>query len=282
MIAAIMNIIVDIILVGGFNMGASGAALATVLSQMTSVLVSLLIIRKRKLPFTFTKQDLKFIKKDAFQIIKFGFPIATQEFMVSMSFLIILAIVNKLGVNASAGVGIAEKVCVFIMLVPSAFMQAMSAFVAQNRGANKLDRAMQGLKGAIGFSVVLGIVMFYITFFHGDLLVRIFSSDPIIIENAFAYLKAYGIDCLFTCIMFCMVGFYNGLGKTRFVMIQGISAAFFIRVPVSYIMSIIMKDLFYIGLAIPTSTLYQITLCIGFFIYLYKKGYFTKENKLSN
>ena len=78
------------------------------------------------------------------RILILGTPIAVQDFLVGVSFLVILAIVNSIGLTESAGVGVAEKVCAFIMLVPSAFMQSMSAFVAQNRGAGKMDRAMKG------------------------------------------------------------------------------------------------------------------------------------------
>ena len=75
------------------------------------------------------------------KMVGLGAPIALQDLLVSISFLIILAIVNSMGVTASAGVGVAEKVCAFIMLISSAFMQSISAFVAQNYGAGRMDRA---------------------------------------------------------------------------------------------------------------------------------------------
>ena len=146
-----------------------------------------------------------------------------------------LAIVNTLGLIASAGVGVAEKVCAFIMLIPLAFMQAMSAFVAQNHGAGKPERAIEGLK------------------------------TPEVVAAGFDYLKAYGIDCLLTCFLFCFIGFYNGLGRTGFVMLQGIAAAFLIRIPVAYIMCQTTGRLFNIGLGIPCSTVFQILLCFAYF-----------------
>lgn len=104
-----------------------------------------------------------------------------------------------------------------------------------------------------------------ISFFHGDLLCSAFSSDPEVVAAGFDYLKAYGIDCLLTCFLFCFIGFYNGLGRTAFVMIQGITAAFLIRIPVAYIMCRLTGRLFYIGLGIPCSTVFQITLCFLYF-----------------
>ena len=122
-------------LVGVFHMGVAGAAYATVFAQAFSVAMSVLIIRKKTLPFEFSRSSIRFDKKIIGRIVVLGLPIALQDLLVSVSFLVIIAIVNSLGVVASAGIGVAEKLCAFIMLVPSAYSQAMSAFVAQNMGA---------------------------------------------------------------------------------------------------------------------------------------------------
>lgn len=269
-IAALINVFGDLLLVDYFHMDAAGAAIATVSSQTISVIISLVMIKGRTLPFTMSKQDIRFKSNVTKQIIIFGLPIAIQDFLVSLSFLVLLAIVNTLGVTASAGVGVAEKVCAFLMLVPSAFMQSMSSFVAQNKGAGKVDRAIKGVKIAIGFSSLIGLVMFVFAFFHGDMLGSIFSSERSVIAACAQYLKAYGIDCLLTCFLFCLVGFFNGMGHTTFVMIQGLMSAFLIRIPVAYIMSMMTGKLFFIGLAIPASTIVQIIICL---LYLRKRKF---------
>ena len=220
--ACIFNIIGDLVLVSVFNMGAAGAALATVLAQLLSVVISFFMIRKATLPFEFRKAHVKLKKSFAVLIAKIGIPVALQEFLVGISFLVLLAIVNQLGVTASAGVGVAQKVCTFIMLVPISFMQSMTAFVAQNYGAGQMQRAQKTLKIGIGISFAFGIVMFLISFFRGDLLASVFSQDADTIQASWDYLKAYAIDCLFTCFLFCFIGYFNGIGKTRFVMLQGI------------------------------------------------------------
>lgn len=149
----------------------------------------------------------------------------------------------------------------------------MSAFVAQNNGAGCLTRARKALHYGIAVSFSVGVVMFVITFFHGDILADIFFSDPEVIAAAADYLKAYAIDCLFTSVLFCYTGFYNGIGRTRFVMIQGILGAFCVRVPVSYIMSIQPNtSLFHIGLATPMYSILQLILCVGFMLWLQKTG----------
>lgn len=270
-IACVFNVAGDLLLCAVFGMGTAGAAIATVFAQIVSVIVSFILISKKDLPFTIKKENIRIHKTYLRKMTAFGAPIALQDLLVSISFLIILAIVNGMGVIASAGVGVAEKVCAFNMLISSAFMQTMSAFVAQNYGAGRLTRARKALHYGIAVSFSVGVVMFVITFFHGDILAGIFSSDPEVIAAAADYLKAYAIDCLFTAIFFCYTGFYNGIGRTRFVMIQGILGAFCVRVPVSYIMSIQPNtSLFHIGLATPMSSILQLILCVGFMLWLQK------------
>ncbi|MBR1862690.1 MAG: MATE family efflux transporter [Ruminococcus sp.] len=263
-IACVFNIIGDLLFVAVFGLGAAGAALATVIAQLISVIISLFIIRRTKLPFEFHRSNIRLVKASAASIFRIGTPIALQDFLVGVSFLVMLAIVNSLGVTASAGVGVAEKVCAFIMLVPAAFMQSMSAFVAQNYGAGLIDRAKQALKTGIAVSFFFGVIMFLLTFFRGDLLAGIFSNDSEAIANAWDYLKAYAIDCLLTCFLFCFIGFYNGIQRTTFVMIQGVCGAFLVRIPVAFIMQHFGGgSLFLIGLATPCSTVLQIILCFA-------------------
>ena len=271
-VACVFNIAGDLILCAGFKMGTSGAAFATVFAQVISVIVSFGVIRKKELPFEMHKTDIGGHGRTLRKMVGLGAPIALQDLLVSISFLIILAIVNSMGVTASAGVGVAEKVCAFIMLISSAFMQSISAFVAQNYGAGRMDRAKKALHygGAVSFAI--GVGMFFLSFFHGNVLAGIFSSDAMVIEAAADYLKAYAIDCLFTAIFFCYIGFYNGIGMTKFVMIQGIIGAFCVRVPVSWFMSRRAgATLFDIGLATPFSSILQLVLCLGCMLYLRKK-----------
>ncbi len=280
-IACVFNVLGDLLFVAVFNMGTEGAALATVLAQMVSVVISVLIIRKKELPFTFGKKDIRFQKNLIRKISFLGAPVALQELMVGASFLVIAAIVNSLGLIPSAGVGVAEKVCVFIMLVPSSFMQSLAAFVSQNYGAGKMDRAYKTLKIAIVLSLVAGIVMGYLSFFHGDWLSGLFSADKEVVLAAAEYLKAYAIDCLLTAFLFCFLGFYNGIGKTNFVMIQGICGAFGIRVPLSFLFSQIAPvSLFRIGLATPCSTIVQISMCIVFLLIIQRKS--KNKNRLES
>ena len=110
-IACVSNIVLDLLMVAVFSFGAAGAALATVLSQAISVLVSYHLISNRPLPFAMTRAHVTFHKETIKRILSLGIPLAVQDLFVGLSFLIILAIANRLGVNASAGVGVSEKIC---------------------------------------------------------------------------------------------------------------------------------------------------------------------------
>jgi putative efflux protein, MATE family len=271
-IAAVINIFGDLYMVAVLHMGAEGAAIATVASQMISVIISYVIIRHIKLPFDVKKEFIRFNGSVIKKIVNFGLPLALADTLVGVSFLIVTSIVNSLGVVPSAGVGVAEKVCGFIMLVPSALGQAMAAFIAQNYGAKKLDRAHAALRYGIEVSFVLALIMAWLSFFHGNLLCSIFSNDPEVVSAGWEYLKAYALDCIFTSIFFCMNGYFNGCGETKFVMAQSITGAFCVRVPVSYLMSKIQPvSLFRIGLATPASSLFQVIVCVFYLVFVSRK-----------
>ena len=259
-IACVFNIAGDLVLVAGFHMGTIGAAIATVGAQAVSVVISFFLMRRRmrrdEMPFTLTRDQIRFQGDIIARITRLGLPIATQD----------------LGVVPSAGIGVAEKVCAFIMLVPSAFMQSMSAFVAQNAGAGRFDRAEKALRYGILLSLSVGIVMFYLSFFHGVELALLFAKDMDVAAAGADYLKAYAIDCMLTPIFFCFIGFFNGIGMTRFVMAQGIISAFCVRVPVSFFMSKrVPVSLFQIGLATPFSSSLQIIMGLVCLYYVKRK-----------
>ena len=269
LIACVINIVGDLLFVAVFNMAAAGAALATVLAQAVSVILCILLIRKRGLPFPFSRKNIRPHGKLLARTLKLGAPIALQDLLVSTSFLVILAIVNSLGLVASAGVGVAQKLCAFIMLVPSAFSQSLSAFVAQNIGAGESRRARRAMVYGMAASFVLGCIMAWAAFFHGDVLGSVFARDAEVIAASADYLKAYAVDTLFVSFLFCFIGYFNGCGSTTFVMLQGLAGAFGVRIPVSWLMSRRSgATLFEIGLATPCSTIIQIILCIVYFYHL--------------
>jgi Na+-driven multidrug efflux pump len=254
-----VNIVGDLLLVGVWHMDVAGAAIATIFAQLVSVIVSLFVLRKQKLPIIFTPKQCRIYGGELKNILKIGVPIAIQETMVQISFLVINTIVNRMGLMPSAGYGIAQKIVSFIMLVPSSIMQTVSAFVAQNIGAGKKDRAKKGFTTAIVMGCSIGVVIFFVGFFGGGILSSIFTSDKEVIAQSADYLRGFSAECILTCILFSSIGYFNGCGKSIPVMIQGVTSAFCIRIPVSIFMSQLPNtSLTLVGLATPITTVYGI------------------------
>lgn len=268
-IACIANIIGDVTLIKVFGMGTAGAAIATIAAQGISVVLSLVLIKKKGLPFPFGKENICLNKKTVTNIIKLGFPIALQDMCNEISYLIIIGLVNALGVTASAGVGIAEKLVMFMLLIPMAYMQSISAFVAQNIGAGQTVRAKKVMWTGMFTAVILGGIMSYLSFFHGNLLSRIFIKEIPVINASAEFLKATAIECFILSIAYCFTGYYNGLGKTSFVMAQGLCAIFLVKIPYAWFTSRQPEpQLFQIGMATALAAVFTLIVCVFYYIYI--------------
>lgn len=268
LVACVVNIVGDLLLVAGLHMDAAGAALATVFAQAVSVVCAVIILLKKKLPFSLTRKDFR-LNSQCRAFLKIGLPLALQECLTQLSFLALCAFVNRLGLEASSGYGVASKIVNFAMLVPSALMQSMASFVSQNVGAGNPKRAKQSMFTGIGVGLGFGCVVFALVMMKGDLLAGFFSTDVAVIQKGFDYLKGFALETILTAILFSMIGYFNGNQKTIWVMIQGLVQTLLVRLPMAYIMSIQPNaSLTLIGLAAPTSTAVGILLNIGFYIYL--------------
>ncbi len=271
LVACLVNIAGDLILVAGFGMDAAGAAIATVLAQAVSVVFAVVMLLKKKLPFSVSKADFR-INSQCRKFLKLGLPLALQEFLTQLSFLALCAFVNRLGLTASSGYGVASKIVNFAMLIPSALMQSMASFVAQNVGAGKQKHAKEAMLTGIGVGLIFGCAVFALVLLKGDVLASIFSKDPEVVQKGFEYLKGFAPETIVTAILFSMVGYFNGNNQTLWVMAQGIVQTLLVRLPLSYYMSIQPNaSLTRIGLAAPVSTVVGIILNIIFYVYLSKK-----------
>lgn len=163
-----VNIIGDLFFVAVLQMDAAGAAIATVLAQLVSVVVSSVVVQKQHLPISFGKKQIRLCKRELKKILQIGIPIALQEAMVQVSFLMVNTIINQMGLMPSAGYGVAQKITSFIMLVPSSLMQTVSAFVAQNIGAGQPKRAMEGLSDSHDLRMYSGSRYFLCRIFRGQ------------------------------------------------------------------------------------------------------------------
>lgn len=271
LVACIVNIIGDLVFVAVLHMDAAGAALATVMAQAVSVVCAIGLLVKKKLPFTVQKSDFGF-NPQCKKFLSIGLPLALQEFLTQLSFLALCAFVNRLGLEASSGYGVACKIVNFAMLIPSSLMQSMASFVSQNVGAGNQKRARKAMFTGIGIGLVFGCAVFVLVMLKGDLLSGIFTTDAAVIANGFAYLKGFAPETIVTAVLFSMIGYFNGNNQTLWVMVQGLVQTLLVRLPFAYIMSIQPNaSLTKIGLAAPVSTTVGIVLNLIFYQYLKRK-----------
>lgn len=270
-IACIVNIVGDLVFVAVLHMDAAGAALATVMAQAVSVVCAIGLLVKKKLPFTVQKSDFGF-NLQCRKFLSIGLPLALQEFLTQLSFLALCAFVNRLGLEASSGYGVACKIVNFAMLIPSSLMQSMASFVSQNVGAGNQKRAKKAMFTGIGIGLAFGCVVFALVMLKGDMLAGIFTTDSAVIANGFAYLKGFAPETILTAVLFSMIGYFNGNNQTFWVMVQGLVQTLLVRLPFAYIMSIQPNaSLTKIGLAAPVSTTVGIVLNLIFYQYLNRK-----------
>lgn len=266
-IACVANIIGDYVLIAVVDLGAEGAALATIAAQAVSVAFALVLI-KRRLPFAVYSSHFGLDASLAWSIVKLGLPVALLRMTNELSYLVILGFVNTLGVVASGGVGIAEKLVMFILLIPTAYMSAVSAFVAQNTGAAQHDRARRTLWVGMATAAIIGGGMAYLSFFHGDTLSRLFTGDAAVIAASAEFLKATALECFILSLAYCYDGYFNGIEKTTFVMVQGIIAALCVRIPYAYYASIQpTPSLFNIGLSTALAAAFMFVACTGYYLW---------------
>ncbi len=274
-IACAINVVGDLVLVAGFHLDAAGAAIATVAAQAISAVFALVLLAKKNLPFQIKKEDFHF-NSQCRRLLQVGFPLAMQEFLTQMSFLALCAFINRLGLEASSGYGVACKIVNFAMLIPSSLMQSMASFVSQNVGAGNEKRAKKAMFTGIGIGLVIGCVVFVLVLLKGDVLTGLFTTDAAVVQRGFEYLKGFAPESIVTAVLFSMVGYFNGHDKTLWVMTQGLAQTLLVRLPMAYVMSIQPNaSLTMIGLAAPTATVFGIVLNIGFFLWCNKKS---KEN----
>lgn len=272
LVACLVNVAGDLVLVAGLHLDAAGAALATVLAQAVSVGCALAILRRKKLPFMFRKSDVR-LNEQCRRFLAIGLPLALQEFLTQLSFLALCAFVNRLGLAASSGYGVASKIVSFVMLVPSALMQSMASFVAQNIGAGNVKRAKKSMFTGIAVGVAFGIVMFALVLRKGDVLAGLFSTDAEVVRRGFEYLRGFAPETIVTAVLFSMVGYFNGSNQTLWVMIQGLIQTLLVRLPLAYYMSIQPNaSLTKIGMSAPVATVVGIALNIGCFLYLNRRN----------
>lgn len=277
-VACAANIGLDYLFMGVFHIGPAGAALGTTLSQAISVIVSLAVILKRKMGVSVSKADFKPQHSVMGQILKIGIPVAFQDGLIQIAFIVITIIANHRGLNDSAAVGIVEKVMCFLFLIPSSMLSTVSALGAQNIGANKPKRAVATLRYAAMLAVGFGIVVAVTMQFIAEPVISLFT-DAGTAEGAEVarlggqYLRGYVWDCIFAGVHFCFSGYFCAVGKSGISFIHNLSAIIIMRIPGVYLTSkMFPTTLLPMGLATASGSLISVIICIIAFALLTRKS----------
>ena len=277
-ISCLVNIIADIVLIGKYNMGATGAAIATVFSQAVSVVIGLIYLKKGHFVFKFKFRGVKFDIQTAKELFKIGLPLSLQDTLIPVSFLFLFAIANSMGVAASAGYGSVVRLNAFLMLPAGSFAMALTALTAQSLGAGKMQRAVDALKLSIAFSFVFGFVFFIWQQIAPQSAIAIFTTDKDVMDAGALYLKSFSYDYLLVPIVFCLNGFFFGCGRTIFAAANTIFASFAVRIPVGYILctTISGATLFHLGIAAPSASVLVAFVGFVYLLYLLKNNLLIK------
>ena len=271
-VACAANIALDYLFIGALGMGPAGAALGTVLSQAISVIISLIVIKRRSTELALTKADIRPNKQIIGKILKIGIPVAMQDGFIQIAFMVITVIANRRGLNDAAAVGIVEKIIGFLFLVPSSMLSAVSALGAQNIGAQKPERARKTLLYAIFIAAGFGGTVAVIMQFLSSGAVSLFTDSAVVTRLGGEYLRGYAWDCLFAGIHFAFSGYFCACGKSGISFMHNMIAILLVRIPGAYFMSSMFPGTLYpMGLATAAGSLLSAIICAAAFIILIKK-----------
>ena len=270
-VACAANIALDYIFIGAMGLGPAGAALGTTLSQAISVVFSLVVILRRKSGISLERRDLHPQRDTMGRLLRIGVPVAAQDGLIQIAFIVITVIANRRGLDAAAAVGIVEKIISFVFLVPSSMLSTVSALCAQNIGAGKQARAELTLRYAVIIAVSFGIIIALLTQFISEQAVCLFTPDMVVIMLGGQYLRGYIWDALFAGIHFCFSGYFCACGRSEISFIHNISAIALVRIPGVYLTSKLFPDtLFPMGLATAAGSLLSVIICVIAFALLKK------------
>ena len=270
--ACAANIALDYLFIGALGMGPAGAALGTVLSQAISVVISLIVIKRRSTGLALTKADIRLNKQIIGKILKIGIPVAMQDGFIQIAFMVITVIANRRGLNDAAAVGIVEKIIGFLFLVPSSMLSAVSVLGAQNIGAQKPERARKTLLYAIFIAAGFGGTVAVIMQFLSSGAVSLFTDSAVVTRLGGEYLRGYAWDCLFAGIHFAFSGYFCACGKSGISFMHNMIAILLVRIPGAYFMSSMFPGTLYpMGLATAAGSLLSAIICAAAFIILIRK-----------
>ncbi len=255
-IACIINIFLDLLFVGAFGMAAGGAAIATVISQGISMVACIIYLKKINFEFDFRLNSFRFYGNRFKKLMQVGIPVSIQNVIVNFSFLVLTTIANGMGVSASAALGVVGKFNGFAILPAIAVGSSVSAMVAQNMGAGRIDRAKKTLYVGYVLALSCSVVVFVISRLFPRQILSVFGDDPDMIAAGLEYMKTFTFDYLIVPSTFCLGGLISGAGHTMISSLGSIMSALGFRVPLAILFAIVLdKGMWGLGLAAPFAAL---------------------------
>ena len=270
-VACVTNIVLDYVFIGALHLGPAGAALGTTLSQAVSVVIALAVILKKNTGISVSKKDFRPQHRAMGQILRIGIPVAMQDGLIQIAFIIITIIANRRGLSDAAAVGIVEKIS-FLFLVPSSMLSTVSALGAQNIGAGKPERAAQTLKYAAMIAVGFGLTVAIIIQFIAEPVVGLFTTDAAVRMAGGQYIRGYIWDCIFAGVHFSFSGYFCACGRSELSFLHNITAIVLVRVPGVYLTSkLFPQTLLPMGLATAAGSLLSVIICVTAYLLIFKK-----------
>ena len=239
-IATIINIVLDILLVGPFGMGTAGAAYATITAQGISFVISIFYLRKHKVFFSadvhkeFTLQMDKLVS-----ILKVGLPTAIQMVVVNTAYLLVTGMLNQFGTSVSASSGVGLQINTFAGMPCWAIGQAVTAMVGQCMGAGEIKRARKVVKIGLLLNISVTLVVVIVVQVFAEQLILLFGSTSAeVINDGVYYLRVCcGVNSLIYAAMYTLDSFAIGVGAANIAMLNALLDAVIVRLPVSWLLA---------------------------------------------
>lgn len=277
-LSSMINVVLDLILVGGLGLGVWAAALATVAAQAISAALCLIQLLRAEESCRLVLREIGFHMESLKSIVRFGLPSGVQNSVIALANIVVQSNINSFGQYAMAGCGAYFKVEGFAFLPITCFAQGLSTFVGQNLGAKRYDRVKKGVRFGILCSVSLAELIGVCFWFMAPVLIGLFSSSPEVI--AFGVRQAR-VEALFYCMLalaHCVAGIMRGAGKATVPMF--IMLGFWCVLRVTYITATLH---FYPQIEVVFSAypLTWCTSCVAFLIYFFRADWMHNFERLS-
>lgn len=218
--SAVINIIGDLFFVLFLNWGSEGCAIATVLSEALSCLLCIIYIQKKVPVLQLGKKWLVFDKSLLGKTISYGWASAMQQATVQLGKLGIQAIVNSMGVAIAAAFAVVNRIDDFAYTPEQNIGHAMTALMAQSKGAGKKDRLKEAFKSGLKIEFIYGVLIFLVCFLLANPLMRLFTNDPDVIRHGVTYLRLISVMYLLPAATNGIQGYFRGIGDLKITLIS--------------------------------------------------------------